>query len=67
MRTDLMRILFTILRMFQNRSAAGGSSLNITLPPEENSANRLVEQIQELIEFLANRWEQLYTATVSNF
>lgn len=39
------------------RSVAGSSSLNQTLPPEENSANRLVEQIQELIEFLANRWE----------
>lgn len=37
-----------------SESAAGGSSLNIALPPEENSANRLVEQIQELIEFLAN-------------
>jgi len=38
------------------RSAAGSSSLEQTLPPEENTANRLVEQIQELIEFLANRW-----------
>ena len=37
------------------RSVAGSSSLDQTLPLEENNANRLVEQIQELIDFLANR------------
>ncbi|KAL9973951.1 hypothetical protein ACROYT_G020474 [Oculina patagonica] len=37
-----------------SESAAGSSSLDQALPPEENTANRLVEQIQELIEFLAN-------------
>lgn len=35
-------------------TAAGSSSQDNSLPPEENNANRLVEQIQELIEFLAN-------------
>ena len=39
------------------RNTAGSNSLDGTLPPEENNANRLVEQIQELIEFLANRCE----------
>ena len=43
--------------MFISRTAAGSSSQDDSLPPEENSANRLVEQIQELIEFLANRYE----------
>ena len=41
--------------MFVFRSAAGCSSLDQTLPPNENNANRLVEQIQELVDFLANR------------
>ncbi|XP_029213132.2 LOW QUALITY PROTEIN: protein furry homolog [Acropora millepora] len=35
-------------------TSAGSSSPEKRLPPEENSANMLVEQIQELIEFLAN-------------
>ena len=39
------------------RTSAGSSSPEKRLPPEENSANMLVEQIQELIEFLANRFE----------
>lgn len=47
--------LFAVFAFLLCRSAAGSSSLEQTLPPEENSANRLVEQIQELIEFLANR------------
>ncbi|XP_068703466.1 protein furry homolog-like isoform X2 [Montipora foliosa] len=37
-----------------SETSAGSSSREESLPPEENSANRLVEQIQELIEFLAN-------------
>ena len=49
--TDLL-IAFCVLFC---RTTAGSGSLDHTLPPEENNANRLVEQIQELIEFLANR------------
>ena len=45
------------LSLFFFRTSAGSSSPEKRLPPEENSANMLVEQIQELIEFLANRFE----------
>lgn len=44
------------------RTSAGSSSPEKRLPPEENSANMLVEQIQELIEFLANRFEIMTTS-----